>query len=80
MCIIDSVDSIFTGFAIFSIVGFMAHDLQKSVPDVVRSGLYLAFVAYPEALSMMPGGVAWSVLFFIMMVVIGVDSQVLLTN
>lgn len=54
----------------------MAHDLKKSVPEVVRSGLYLAFVAYPEALSMMPGGVAWSVLFFVMMVVIGVDSQV----
>ena len=36
----------------------------------------LAFVAYPRALSMMPLAPIWSALFFFMLFLLGVGSQV----
>lgn len=40
------------------------------------TGPGLAFVVYPEALSLLPGAPIWSVIFFIMLVIIGLDTQV----
>lgn len=36
--------AIFAGFAVFSILGFMAHNLDSSVDDVVQGGPGLAFI------------------------------------
>ncbi|XP_043928974.1 sodium-dependent proline transporter-like [Protopterus annectens] len=66
--------SFFAGFAIFSILGHMAWKKNVPVGEVAESGPGLAFIAYPEALALIPGSVFWSILFFLMLFTLGVDT------
>lgn len=75
MSLTNAFTAIFAGFAVFSVMGFMAQNLDVDVADVVQSGPGLAFIAYPEAVLMMPLPHLWAVLFFFMMFILGMGSQ-----
>ncbi|XP_055772913.1 sodium- and chloride-dependent GABA transporter 2-like [Salvelinus fontinalis] len=38
LCILNSATSIFAGFAVFSVLGFMAHSLDVDMNEVVKGG------------------------------------------
>ena len=40
----------------------------------------LMFIAYPEAIAKMPAPHLWAVLFFIMLITVGLDTQVCLIH
>jgi len=67
--------SVFAGFGVFSFLGHMAYRNCMNVTDVVKSGPGLAFIAYPEAMGLLPAPQLFSALFFIMLVLLGIDSQ-----
>ncbi|CAF4275461.1 unnamed protein product, partial [Rotaria magnacalcarata] len=43
--------------------------------QVVSSGPGLAFIVYPKAISLMPLPHFWAITFFIMIFLLGIDSQ-----
>ena len=80
MCIVVSCDcftGVFAGFAVFATVGFLAKSLGEPIESYAQSsGPGLAFITYPEALSKMPAGPFFSIIFFMMLLALGLGSQV----
>uniref|UniRef100_A0A8C0IA80 Solute carrier family 6 member 2 n=1 Tax=Bubo bubo TaxID=30461 RepID=A0A8C0IA80_BUBBB len=72
---INCVTSFISGFAIFSILGYMAHEHNVKIEDVATEGAGLVFILYPEAISTLSGSTFWAVVFFIMLLTLGIDSS-----
>lgn len=110
----NCVTSFFSGFAIFSVLGYMAYKHKVKIEDVategecwcsthtplytvcllmldhscifcyfkkvkpfsVNTGAGLVFIIYPEAISTLPGSTFWAIVFFIMLLTLGIDSSV----
>ncbi|XP_026169207.1 sodium- and chloride-dependent GABA transporter 3-like [Mastacembelus armatus] len=75
LCLLNSGTSFVAGFVVFSVLGFMAQKQGVGVDAVVESGPGLAFITYPQATAMMPLPQFWTVCFFLMLILLTVDTH-----
>ncbi|CAF2521960.1 unnamed protein product [Rotaria sp. Silwood2] len=67
--------SFLAGFVVFSALGHMSWRLNKDVETVVDLGSSLSFIAYPEILATFKYPTFFSILFFLMVINLGLDSD-----
>ncbi len=69
--------SVIAGFAVWGTLGYMAHTQNLPVDKVVKESIGLAFVAYPQAISLMSSFAnLFGVLFFAILVFAGISSSI----
>ncbi|CAN7992033.1 unnamed protein product, partial [Ixodes hexagonus] len=73
---VNSFTSFYSGFVIFVYLGYMAAKQGVPIQTVATEGHGLVFQVYPEAIATLPGAPIWAVLFFIMLLTLGLDSAV----
>ena len=72
--IMNSATSLYAALGMFAFVGHVAHELNLPIDKVSSSGLDLAFVAYPGMINLLAGSNFWAIIFFMMLVLLGIDS------
>jgi len=79
----NSFTSIFAGFAVFAVLGHFAFLQEASVETVASSGFVLSFQTFPATFSTFDGKgapQAFSVMFFLTLILLGIDSAMSLTE
>lgn len=61
---------------IFSVLGYMAYASGRPIQEVATEGPGLVFIVYPAAIATMPGSIFWALIFFMMLLTLGLDSSV----
>jgi NSS family neurotransmitter:Na+ symporter len=72
----NSMYEVAAGFGVFGVLGYMAMKQGVPIADVVRDGIGLAFVAYPKAISLLPMGWIFGILFFFLLTIAGISSSI----
>ena len=70
----NSLTSFYAALTVFTFVGHVAHVLKLDVDKVTTQSVSLAFVAYPGLINLLAGKNFWAVIFFTMLVTLGIDS------
>ncbi|OWF52218.1 sodium-dependent serotonin transporter-like [Mizuhopecten yessoensis] len=71
---INCATSFLAGFAVFSVLGHMSFVQDRPVEDVARDDVGLIFIVYPEAISSLNFSTFWALLFFFMLITLGLDT------
>uniref|UniRef100_G3VR75 Transporter n=1 Tax=Sarcophilus harrisii TaxID=9305 RepID=G3VR75_SARHA len=72
---VNCLTSFLSGFVIFTVLGYMAEMRNIEVEEVAKDrGPSLLFITYPEAIANMVGSTFFSIVFFLMMITLGLDS------
>jgi SNF family Na+-dependent transporter len=72
--LVNCCTSLLYGTVVFAGLGYLSHRLHSDVRQFTESNMGLVFVVYPEILTSIRGAPFFSVLFFIMLLTLGLDS------
>uniref|UniRef100_A0A7M4EZB6 Transporter n=1 Tax=Crocodylus porosus TaxID=8502 RepID=A0A7M4EZB6_CROPO len=73
--VVNCLTSFLSGFVIFTVLGYMAEMRDVEVEDVAKDkGPSLLFITYPEAIANMMGSTFFAIIFFLMVITLGLDS------
>uniref|UniRef100_I3JMF2 Transporter n=1 Tax=Oreochromis niloticus TaxID=8128 RepID=I3JMF2_ORENI len=74
---VNCLTSFLSGFVIFTVLGYMAEMRQQNVDAVAKdAGPSLLFIIYAEAIANMPAATFFAIIFFLMIIMLGLDSTV----
>jgi len=78
----DLATSFIAGIAVFATMGALAHTTKQPVHEVLESSrsIGLAFVAFPKALAALPWPNVFSMIFFVALLLLGIDSAFSITE
>lgn len=68
------IASFLAGIVVFASLGHLSYEVGKPIQDVTQQDLGLSFIAYPEILSTFRYSNFFSVIFFLMIINLGLDS------
>ncbi|KAB0393955.1 hypothetical protein E2I00_004399 [Balaenoptera physalus] len=73
--VVNCVTSFVSGFVIFTVLGYMAEMRNEDVSEVAKdAGPSLLFITYAEAIANMPASTFFAIIFFLMLITLGLDS------
>lgn len=72
---VNFLTSMLVGIFSFATIGNIAFEQNLPISQVIEDGPGLIFIVYTQALARMPGPQLWSVLFFFMLLCLGLNSQ-----
>ena len=71
---VNCVTSLLYGIVVFAGIGYMAKRLSVSIDYFLEDGIALVFIIYPEIIATFKYASAFSIIFFIMLISLGMDS------
>ncbi|KAH0561633.1 sodium- and chloride-dependent GABA transporter 1-like [Cotesia glomerata] len=74
-CVVNTLTCLLGGCVTFSILGHIALEQGTEVSNVVKSGPGLVFLTYPEVVLKLVGAPIWAIIFFFMLIILGLDSE-----
>ena len=72
--IANVIASFLAGLTVFASLGHLSLIVGKPINEVAQEGMGLSFIAYPEILSAFPASTFFSIVFFLMIINLGLDS------
>ncbi len=71
----DGGTAFLAGFAVFSVLGYLSYSTGAGIDSIAGSGIGLAFITYPTAISHLPVAASlFGAIFFIALLTFGIDS------
>lgn len=74
ICLSVLIVSVLSGLVTFGMMGFLAQEKGVAIEDLKLESISLAFVSFPMAISKLPLAPLWGVIFFVLLIAIGLDS------
>lgn len=75
LSITNFLTCLLAGFVVFAYLGALSKQINISIDKVIQGGQGLVYIVYPYAATTISGGPIWAVMFFAMIITLGMGSM-----